>query len=69
MTSLLLVPMEDNEESIAHISSIRALLHRHAADIGHVVREQVINVNEDTRITEIKDNSVNSNRKDTNTEQ
>ena len=46
VTSLLLVPMRDDEESLAHINSIRALLQQHAADIGHIVREQVINLNE-----------------------
>jgi len=68
VTSLLIVPMEDNEESIAHINSIRALLHKHAASIGKVVREQVININDDTRITEIRNNCENGER-NTNTEQ
>lgn len=46
VTSLLLVPMKDDEESLAHINSIRALLHKHATEIGHIVKEQVININE-----------------------
>jgi hypothetical protein len=67
VTSLLIVPMEDSEESIAHINSIRALLHKHAASIGKVVREQVINVNDETRVTEIRNNC--DKKDNTNTEQ
>lgn len=46
VTSLLLVPMKDNEESVAHINCIRQVLQKHAAEIGHIVKEQIINISD-----------------------